>query len=529
MKTKNRPVVLIILDGWGIAPPAPSNAISQAKTPNLDKYITTYPAMTLVASGDSVGLSWGEMGTSEVGHTNIGAGTIFYQSLPRISKTIADGTFFENPAFLQAISHTKKYKSKLHLMGLVSSGGVHSHIEHLYALLELAKKQEVKEVYIHVFLDGRDTIYNSGKGFIQELQQKIKDLKIKAKIASISGRFYAMDRDNHWERIEKAFKVMATGESEHKYSDPIKAIEISYENKIFDEEFIPSVMMEKNQPVALVEDKDAVIFFNFRSDRAREITQAFILPEFAKFPRPSEFKKLFFTGMMLYDNNLPLDAVAFLPTEITNPLAKVISDAGLKQLHIAETEKYAHVTFFFNGGIETPFKGEDRIVIPSPRVASYAEKPEMSALKVTDEVLKSVESNKYDFIVLNFANADIVAHTGDLKATIKACEVIDKCLGKIVSLVLSKNGTLLISADHGNAEELQNIQTGEIDKEHSTNSVPLLIIGNQWEGKSLGKNDALGADLSLVTPRGVLTDIAPTILKIMGVKKPKEMTGTALI
>ncbi|MCX6743233.1 MAG: 2,3-bisphosphoglycerate-independent phosphoglycerate mutase, partial [Candidatus Parcubacteria bacterium] len=393
----------------------------------------------------------------------------------------------------------------------------------------LAKKEQVKEVYIHAILDGRDTIYNTGKGFIQELLVKIKGIKSTAKIATISGRFYAMDRDNHWERTQKEFDAMTKGESEQKFSDPIKAIESSYEQKIFDEEFLPTVITEKNKPVALVEDKDAIIFFNFRADRTRQLTQAFILPGFSKFERPSDFKNLFFSAMTLYDKDLPLDAVAFMPIEITTPLAKVLSDEGFKQLHIAETEKYAHVTFFFNGGKEDPFPNEDRIVIPSPRVASYAQKPEMSAFKVTDEILKAIESNKYDFMVINFANADMVSHTGDLKATINACETIDKCLGKIVKLVLSKNGAVLISADHGNAEELQNIQTGEIDKEHSTNPVPLIIIGNQWEGKNVGLPDAVGGDLSLMTSAGVLADIAPTILKIMGVKKPPEMTGTSLI
>jgi len=529
MKIKHRPVVLVILDGWGVAPAAPGNAIAQAKTPNFEKYVATYPAMILVASGDAVGLSWGEMGTSEVGHTNLGSGTIFYQSLPRISKAIIDGTFFDNPAFLNAAKHVKKYKSKLHILGLVSNGGVHSHIEHLFGLLEFAKRQEIKEVYIHVILDGRDSIFNSGLGFVKELLAKIKELKVNAKIATISGRFYAMDRDNHWERVQKTFLAMTKGESEHKFSDPITAIENSYQNKIYDEEFIPVVITDKKEPVALVKDKDAIIFFNFRADRARQITEAFILPEFSKFERPTQFKNLYFVGMSLYDKDLPVDAIAYLPIEITNPLARVLSDVNLKQLHISETEKYAHVTYFFNGGKEDPYPGEDRIVIPSPRVASYAEKPEMSAFKVTDEVAKAIESDKYDFIVMNYANADMVAHTGDLKATIKASETIDKCLGKIVPLVLNKNGVVLITADHGNAEELQNIKTGEVDKEHSTNPVPLIIVGHEWEGKNLGLPDTVGSDLSLVTPSGVLSDIAPTILKIMGIKKPKEMTGASLI
>jgi 2,3-bisphosphoglycerate-independent phosphoglycerate mutase len=529
VKIKNRPVVLLILDGYGIAPPSPGNAIAQAKKPNIDKYIATYPAMALVASGESVGLSWGEMGTSEIGHQNIGSGVIVYQWLPRINKSISDGSFFKNEAFLKAIAHAKKHRSKLHLLGLVSSGGVHSHIDHLFALLKLAKEQKVGEVFIHVILDGRDSIYNTGKGFVEELLNKIKELRVNAKISDIAGRFYAMDRDNHWERIEKAFNAMTKGESEEKFEDPIAAIESSYKKKIYDEEFTPVVITKKGKPVGLIEDKDAVIFFNFRADRARQITEAFILPGFDKFLRISDFSKLFFAGMTQYDKDLPLDAFAFAPIEIKRPLAKILSEAGLKQLHIAETEKYAHVTYFFNAGIEEPFPGEERIVIPSPRVSSFDQKPEMSAYKVTDEILKAISENRYDFIVANFANPDIVAHTGNLRATIEAIEVVDKCLGKIVNLVLSKNGIIFITADHGNAEELQNIKTGEIDKEHSTNPVPFIIIGHAWEGKNLGLPDSVGGDLSLVTPSGILADIAPTILKVMGLKKPSEMTGTALV
>jgi 2,3-bisphosphoglycerate-independent phosphoglycerate mutase len=378
-------------------------------------------------------------------------------------------------------------------------------------------------------MDGRDTIYNSGKGFIEELLQKVKELKINAKIASLSGRFYAMDRDNHWERIEKAFKAMTLGESDEYFSDPLKAIDSSYKNKIFDEEFVPTVITEKNKPVAKIEDGDTVIFFNFRADRARQITESFVLSDFVKFPRPSAFQTLFFCGMYLYDKDLPVDATAFYPSEIKMPLARVISEAKLKQLHISETEKYAHVTYFFNGGIEEPFPGEERIVIPSPRIASFAEKPEMSALKVTDEVLKAISENKYDFIVMNFANPDIVGHTSALKPTIRAVETCDKCLGKIVNMTLNKNGVVLVTADHGNAEELQNVKTGEIDKEHSTNPVPFVVIGNEKEGKNVGMPNTIGGDLSLIQPSGILADVAPTILKIMGVKKPEEMSGESLI
>jgi 2,3-bisphosphoglycerate-independent phosphoglycerate mutase len=522
-----KPVVLVILDGWGVAPKSEGNAVALAKTPTINRLIATYPAMTLRASGDEVGLSWGEMGTSEVGHLNLGTGRIFYQTLPRINKSIESGSFFDNSVLKETAAHVKKHKSSLHLMGLVSTGRVHSTMDHLYALLKFAREQKIKKVYIHAFLDGRDTIYNSGIDFISKLQEKIKEYGV-GKIATLSGRFYAMDRDNHWDRTEKVYRAIAEGKSDEYFSDPLAAIRASYKKKIYDEEFVPTVIVEHKKPVAMIEDKDAVIFFNYRADRARQITKTFVLEKFDKFPRTNFFPKLFFVTMTEYEKGLPVNVV-FPPEEIKICLAKVLSEAGMKQLHIAETEKYAHVTFFFNGMEEKEYKGEDRVIIPSPRVASYDQVPEMSALEIAERLTKEIMNQKYDFIVVNFANADMVAHTGNLKATIKAAEVIDKCIKKILDVVLSLNGVLIITADHGNAEEIINLQTGEIDKEHSTNPVPLILVGKEWEGKTLGLEEAVAGDLSLVTPVGVLADVAPTILKIMGISKPEEMTGAALI
>lgn len=525
-----KPVVLIVLDGWGVAPSSSSNAITLAKTPTINQLITTYPAMTLQASGEAVGLRWGEMGNSEVGHLNMGAGKIFYQDLPRITQTINNGSFFKNPAFLEAINHLKKngFRSKLHLLGLVSVGGVHSSDEHLFALLELAKKYRLPNVYIQAILDGRDTTHNGALEFIEKLEAKIKKLKI-GKIATLSGRFYAMDRDNYWERIEKTYQALVEGVSKDNFSDPKEAIKNSYQRQIFDEEFIPTVITKDNEPVAKIEDGDAVIFFNFRADRARELTKAFVLPGFDKFKIHS-FKNLFFVTMTEYDKDLPVDAVAFSPEKITNTLTKIISESHLKQLHIAETEKYAHVTYFFSGGQEKPVVDEDQILIPSPRLLSYDKKPEMSAEEINRRVIREIQDNKYDFILINFANADMVGHTGNLEATIQAVEVVDSCLEKIVKTVLEKNGVIIITADHGNAEELVKIQTGFIDKEHSTNMVPFILVGKQWEGQTMAEGvENIGVDLSLVRPVGVLADITPTILKIMGLKKPKEMTARSLI
>ncbi|MFA6918731.1 MAG: 2,3-bisphosphoglycerate-independent phosphoglycerate mutase [Patescibacteria group bacterium] len=524
--SRPKPVILMILDGWGIAPPSRSNAITLAKTPTISNLIKTYPAMTLQASGEAVGLSWGEIGNSEVGHLNLGSGKLVYQNLPKIDKSITDGAFFENEKFLAAIEHARKNKTSIHLMGLISSGSVHSSIEHLYALLELCAKEKMKKVFIHGFLDGRDMPFNSGIDFVQKIQQKINEYKT-GKIATLSGRFYAMDRDNHYERVELAYNAMVTGESVDKFDDPVAAVKASYDKKVYDEEFVPVVITENGQRVAQISDGDSVIFFNYRSDRAREITKAFILPGFDKFER-KYLNDLYYVAMTEYEKDLPME-VAFPQENIKEPIAKVISDAGLKQLHIAETEKYAHVTFFFNGGREDQFAGEDRILVPSPRVSSYAEKPEMSAKEVTKKITEAMLLDKYDFIIVNFANGDMVAHTGDLKATIKACQVVDDCVKQVVEMVLGKGGVALITADHGNAEELVNLQSGKIDKEHSTYPVPLILVGKDWEGKNAGLSEVPNSDLSLVQPSGLLSDVSPTILKIMSLPQPAEMTGKSLI
>ncbi len=522
-----KPLVLIILDGWGVAPPSAGNAISQAKTPYIDKLIKSYPAMTLHASGEEVGLSWGEIGNSEVGHMNLGAGKLIYQNLSRINRSISDGSFFTNKAFLAAIEHAQKNKSSLHLMGLTSSGNVHSSIEHLYSLLDLCARSKLKNVFVHAFLDGRDMPYNSGLDFIQKLEQKMNELKV-GKIASISGRFFAMDRDNHWDRIESAYSAMVLGEAKGKFTLAKEAVQASYDNKVYDEEFLPVVMIDEHKkPIRLIQNNDSVIFFNFRSDRAREITKAIILPGFEKFPR-SYLENIHFVAMTEYEKDLPVE-IAFTPEAINEPLAKVLADNGLKQLHIAETEKYAHVTFFFNGGRETPFENEERILIPSPRISAYDKKPEMSAKIITKKASEAIMNNSYDFIVINFANSDMVAHTGNLKATIKACEVIDDCLKRLLEIILAKDGLAIITADHGNAEEIINPQSNEIDKEHSTYPVPFILVGKQWEGKTGGVKEIPNSDLSLVQPSGILADVAPTILKIMNLPIPEEMTGKSLI
>lgn len=519
-----KPAVLVICDGLGVAPAGAGNAVAKAKTPNLDKYIATYPTMTVKSSGSEVGLSWGEMGNSEVGHLAIGAGRVYYQTLPRINNAIETKEFFINPVFKKASEHIHEKGSTLHLIGLISDGGVHSLDAHAHALLQFAKQEKIKKVKIHVILDGRDALYNSGIDFVQTLEEKIKEFK-RGEIVSISGRYYAMDRDHRWDRTQKAYKAMVDGEGEFA-KDAMDAIKTSYQKEVYDEEFIPLVIGKPGKPKGKIEDGDAVIFFNFRPDRMRQITKAFTLEEFDGFER--EKKDIFVASMTEYEKGLPLE-VAFPPEFIDNCLAEVLSKNGLKQLHIAETEKYAHVTFFMNGRREDPFPGEERKIIPSPRVGSYDEKPEMSAPELTEEVLKSIEEDKFDAIIMNFANADMVGHTGKLEATIKGVEAVDKGLGKIVDAVLQKDGVVLVTADHGNAEEVLNVRTGEIDKEHATNPVPFIVIGKEYEGKSGPAGDPPNGDLSLMPPVGLLGDVAPTMLDILGIEKPEEMTGTNLL
>jgi 2,3-bisphosphoglycerate-independent phosphoglycerate mutase len=521
-----KPVILLILDGFGIAPSGLGNAIAESNMPVFHRLISRYPAMTVQANGPAVGLSWGEMGNSEVGHLTIGAGRIFYQSLPRINLSIESGEFFEQPVLKKAVEHVRTTNGTLHLMGLVSQGNVHASQEHLFALLDFCKREQFDKVAIHAFLDGRDAIYNSAAGFIGELEAKIAEVGI-GKIATLSGRFYAMDRDNRWDRIQLTYDAIVNGSGPKAFAAQA-AIQASYANQVFDEQFLPTVLTNpKGQPVATVKSGDSVIFFNFRPDRARELAKAFALPAFDKFPRES-LQDLFFVTFTEYEKDVPIEVV-YPPQLIDQCLAKVISDAGLTQLHIAETEKYAHVTFFLNGMREEEFPGETRAIIPSPRVSSYDKQPEMSVFKIAERVVKETMAATYDFIAINFANADMVGHTGNEEATIKACEAIDKALGQIVDAALTIGGAVVVTADHGNAEEVKNLITGEMDKEHSTNPVPFLVISKDLEGVRAPGGDIENEDLSLVTPIGMLADTAPTILKLLGVPQPPEMTGSPLI
>ncbi len=522
---KIRPIVLIILDGWGVAPPSQGNAITLTKTPVFDQLLKTYPSTTLQAAGEAVGLPWGEWGNSEVGHMSLGAGKIIWQNLPKINRAIADGDFFTNHAFLQVVNQVKKNNSQLHLIGLVSRGGVHSSLDHLFALLDLAKRNNITKVFIHAILDGRDAAFNSGEGFVKEIVERTLTTGV-GQIASLSGRFWAMDRDNYWDRTAKAYQAMAEGVAERYNIDPLKAIADSYKNNNFDEEFNPTVITDRQQrPVATINDNDAVIFFNFRPERSRQLTRALVLPNFQNFFRQKVANNLLMVTMTEYEPGLPVQ-VAFLADKINDSLAKILSEAGLRQFHIAETQKYAHVTFFFNGGAEKPFSGEDRLLVPSPRVSSFAQKPEMAALEITQNIIKALEADQYDFIVVNFANADMVGHTGDLVASQKAVAVVDESLGKIVINILKMNGVGIITADHGNVEEIIDLRTGDINKEHSSNPVPFIIVGKDFE-LSPPLNQV--PDLSLLTPSGVLADVAPTILKLIGLPQPKDMIGTPLI
>ena len=504
-----KPIMLMILDGFGINDNESGNAIKLANTPNIDKLMKTWSTTQIYTSGLAVGLPEGQMGNSEVGHTNIGAGRVVYQELTRITKSIEDGDFFSIKELTSAIDNCKKYNSKLHIMGLLSDGGVHSHIRHLYALLELAKRKDFEDVYVHCFLDGRDTPPASGESYISQLEEKMKEKGV-GKIASISGRFYSMDRDKRWERVEKAYKALVYGEGE-KATSAISAIEASYQKEIFDEFVEPTVICNGDEPTATINDHDSVIFFNFRPDRAREITRSLVDSEFDGF----EVKKLklYYVCFTQYDETIQNVEIAFKPETLVNTFGEYVSKKGLTQLRIAETEKYAHVTFFFNGGEEKQYKGEDRILIPSPKVQTYDLKPEMSAIEVTNKVVEAIKSNKYNCIILNYANPDMVGHTGSLEAAIKAIETIDECIEKVVEAMEEKEGVILMTADHGNAEQMIDYKTGEPHTAHTTNPVPLILIGMQ----------------GIKLKEGKLADLAPTMLDIIGLEKPAEMTGESLI
>ena len=503
--------MLMILDGFGENPNNEGNAVNLAKKPNIDKLRKICPVSHIDASGAAVGLPDGQMGNSEVGHTNIGAGRIVYQKLTKITKSIEDGDFFSIPEFTEAIENVKKNNSKLHIMGLLSDGGVHSHQRHLYGLLELAKRKGLdNNVFIHAFMDGRDTLPASGEGYIQELQEKMKEKGV-GKIATLSGRYYAMDRDKRWDRVEKAYNALVRGEGVLA-KDPIQAIEESYQQEIFDEFVVPTVITDANdQPLAKIESGDSVIFFNFRPDRARQLTRAIVDDKFDGFK--TDKLDIDFVCMTEYDDTMPNVKIAFKPEELTNTFGEVVSKLGKKQLRIAETEKYAHVTFFFNGGREEPYPGEDRILVNSPKVATYDLQPEMSAYEVTEKVVEAINSEKYDTIILNFANTDMVGHTGNIDAAIKAVEAVDKCVGEIVEAVQKQNGVLLITADHGNAEQMIDYQTGEPLTSHTTNLVPLILVGME----------------NVELKDGRLCDLTPTMLDLLGIEKPAEMTGETLI
>lgn len=521
-----KPVVLIILDGWGINQPYMGNAITQSNTSVLNRLIAEYPSMTLRASGEAVGLPWGESGNSEVGHLNLGLGRILYQDLPRINKAISDNTFYNNDVLLQAVEHVKKNNSKMHFLGVVSNGCVHASIDHLHALLAFAKENDIKKVYIHAILDGRDTSYNSGINFIKGVERSIGEFSV-GKIATISGRFYTMDRNNNWDRTAKAFNAITKGEGNKGHS-PMEAVQQSYDKKIFDEEFVPTVILENGEPVSKVEDNDAVIFYNFRPDRARQITKAFVNKDFDKFERPEYMENLYFATFTEYEKSLPVKVV-FPPEEIKDTLGDVLAANNIRQMRIAETEKYAHVTYFFNGGREDRSPGEDHVLVPSPTIPNYDAKPEMSAPEVTKKILDAVDKDEYDFILVNYANADMVGHTGNIAAAIKAIEYLDQCVGRIVNSVLEKNGVVVLTADHGNAEVMFDMQTGQIDKEHTSNPVPFIVVGKQYAGKNIGWQNVPGNDLSVIQPQGILSDVAPTILKIMDIPKPDDMKGMSLV
>ena len=508
---KNRQYLLMIMDGVGLNDEEKGNAFKLANTPNIDKYISKYPNTYVATSGMAVGLPEGQMGNSEVGHTNIGAGRIVYQELTRITKEINEGKFFENSELKIAMDNAKKEGKALHIVGLLSDGGVHSHIDHLFALLKMAKNNGLENVYVHAILDGRDTPPTSAIEYVKELEEKMKEIGI-GKIATLTGRYYAMDRDNRWERVKLAYDAMANGIGNF-FKTAQKAIETSYEIQEFDEFVKPIVMVgEDGKPLGNVKSGDSIIYFNFRPDRARELTKAFMLEDFNGFER-EKIQDLTFVTMTKYDDSIKNVGIAYKPVELKNTLVEYLSNNGYTQLRIAETEKYAHVTFFFNGGKEEPYNGEGRILVPSPKVATYDLKPEMSAYEVTDNVVEAIDSKKYDVIIINYANGDMVGHTGNLEKTIEAVEALDKCVGRVISKIEEVGGEALITADHGNCEYMLDLKTGEPITSHSTFDVPFIVVSNRI--KSL-KN-------------GRLCDIAPTLLTLMDEKIPEEMSGESLV
>ncbi|WP_044480659.1 2,3-bisphosphoglycerate-independent phosphoglycerate mutase [Paenibacillus antibioticophila] len=506
-----KPVALIIMDGFGLRNTVEGNAVAQAYKPNYDRYLKEYPNTTLTACGEAVGLPEGQMGNSEVGHLNIGAGRIVYQDLTRISKSIRDGEFFQNETLVAAVRSAKAKGKKLHLYGLLSDGGVHSHIDHMFAMLDLAKKEDMHDVYIHAFLDGRDVAPDSAKGFIERLIKKIEEVGV-GKIATVQGRYYAMDRDKRWERVEKSYRAMVYGEGP-KYTDPITAVTESYEKSVFDEFVMPTVIVDgHDQPIGLVESEDSVIFLNFRPDRAIQLSNVFTNKDFQGFDRGPGFpQNLHFVCLTLFAETVD-GFVAYAPKNLDNTFGEVLVQQGKKQLRIAETEKYPHVTFFFSGGRDVELPGETRILINSPKVATYDLKPEMSAYEVAEACVKEIEADKHDAIILNFANPDMVGHSGMLEPTKKAVEVTDECVGKVVDAVKAKGGVVIIIADHGNADMVFDEQ-GRPFTAHTTNPVPFIVTDENV----------------ILRESGILADVAPTLLDLMGLPQPAEMTGQSMI
>ena len=520
-----KPGCIIIMDGYGISDQVKGNAVIAADSKNVKRYMAEYPSTLIGASGMDVGLPDGQMGNSEVGHLNMGAGRIVYQDLTKITKSISDGDFFTNPALLKPVLSAKENGKKLHLYGLLSNGGVHSTIEHLFALLKMAKENGVKETFVHCFLDGRDTPPTSGVDFVKSLQSEIDRLGY-GKIASVCGRYYAMDRDNNWDRTEKAYDMLTLGAGVRE-TDAVKAVENSYAAGVTDEFMLPTNICENGKPIGLIEKGDSVIFFNFRPDRARQITRAISQKEFTPYVDAEKGKKMFFerksgflapvyTGFAVYDSSFKDVDVAFPPEEIKNTLPQYLSALGKKQLHIAETEKYAHVTFFFNAKLEAPVDGETRIVIPSPKVATYDLQPEMSAYLVTDKVLEELDKGIYDVMILNFANCDMVGHTGVFDAAVKAVKTVDECVDKVINKVLDMGGCAILTADHGNADKMLDSDGTTPFTAHTTNKVPFVVIGEKFKGKKLKDG-------------GVLADVAPTLLDMLEIEKPADMTGKSLI
>lgn len=541
MAGRPKPVVLLILDGWGIAPPGPGNAITTALTPNMTKLWSNYFHTQLIAHGESVGLPKKEPGNTEVGHLNIGAGRIVYQDLPRINMSIADGSFFQNPQLIAAIAHAKQNQSALHIMGLIGGGGVHSDLSHLLALLRLCRESQASKVFLHLFTDGRDSPPSASLSYITQLKEVLLQEKL-GEIVSIMGRYYAMDRDYRWDRTAKAYFCLTQGVG--KTAPTVEeAIKQAYAADQTDEFIDPTLIGDKGAIVGRISDNDAVIFFNFRIDRPRQLTKAFVLPEFEKtansssfdpyavkylkthneeaaartppFERGQPLKNLFFVTMTEYETGLPVH-VAFPPQIVETPLGRVVSESGLHQLRVSESEKERFVTYYFNGQREGPFSAEERLIIPSPKVPTYDQKPEMSVYQVTSQVISEINSSLYDLIVINFANPDMVGHTGNLQATIKACQSADDCVGQLAAAVLAVGGMLLITADHGNAEEMINRSTGEVDTEHNANPVPFIIVGQNYQ-------------TAKQIPQGNLSDVAPTILFLMGLRPPSTMSGRNLL